>query len=143
MRGVVPEPRTAVMTLVVASWKDQSGTLQTVPARMEDKSAGGACIRIKTPIEVGSTLRIQWRFEQFSGVTRYCRTQGGEYLVGIQRHATGDPAPSQAVCEDVQPPEPAPSSDPPVSTAQIETPRQPPESKTNDVPSADQRVEST
>ena len=72
----MPEFRMAVMTLVEASWEDQNGALRTVSARMEDKSAGGACIRINTPIEVGSRLKIQWRFEQFSGTARYCRSEG-------------------------------------------------------------------
>ncbi len=76
------------MTLVEASWQDPSGALQTAPARMEDKSAGGACIRIKIPILVGAKLTIQWRFEQFSGTAKYCRGDGRDYLVGIQRDTT-------------------------------------------------------
>ncbi len=56
-----------------------------VPAHMEDKSGGGACIRLRIPIEVGTKLRIAWRWEKFSGVTKYCRREGGEYYVGIQR----------------------------------------------------------
>jgi len=67
MSPVVPELRTPVMTLVDASWEDPNGISQTVTARMEDKSAGGACIRLKTPIRVGSKLNIQWRFDRFSG----------------------------------------------------------------------------
>jgi hypothetical protein len=58
---------------------------------MEDKSAGGACIRVKTPIRVGAKLTIQWRFEQFSGTAKYCRGEGREYLVGIQRDSTTNP----------------------------------------------------
>lgn len=82
------EYRTAVMTWVEASWENPSGSLQTIPARMEDKSPSGACIRVKQPIDVGSKLKIQWRFDQFSGITKYCRSDGYEYLVGIQRDAT-------------------------------------------------------
>jgi hypothetical protein len=55
----MPEFRTPVMTWVEASWEDSSGVLQTVPARMEDKSTGGACIRIKIPIAVGAKLKVQ------------------------------------------------------------------------------------
>ena len=73
------------MIVVEVSWVDQRGTLQSVRARMENKSAGGACIRIRTPIEVGSKLKIRWRWEQFSGVAKYCLSDGMEYLVGIQR----------------------------------------------------------
>lgn len=85
MSQIMPEPRTPVMIQVEATWEDQNGALQGIRARMEDKSSGGACIRVKTPIEPGSKLRIQWRFEQFSGVVKYCRSEGREYLVGIQR----------------------------------------------------------
>ena len=84
----MPEPRTPVMIQVEATWEDQNGALQGIRARMEDKSTGGACIRVKTPIEPGSKLRIQWRFEQFSGIVKYCRSEGREYLVGIQRDTT-------------------------------------------------------
>jgi hypothetical protein len=87
MSSAAREYRTAVMTWVEASWEDPGGTLQAVHARMEDKSPSGACIRVKRPIGVGSKLKIQWRFEQFSGITKYCRSEGQEYLVGMQREA--------------------------------------------------------
>src|SRR5271170_1562764 len=93
----MPEFRMPVMTLVEASWEDPSGASRTAAARMEDRSTGGACIRIKTPIGVGSKVRIQWRFEQFSGIAKYCRSEGREYRVGIQRDTTKDPIPSQPV----------------------------------------------
>jgi hypothetical protein len=88
MTGVRREPRIAVMILVEASWQEPSGMLLTVPARMEDKSANGACIRLRRKIGVGARLQIQCRREQFSGTARYCRNVGMDYLVGIQR----DPA---------------------------------------------------
>jgi hypothetical protein len=49
MRDATPEPRTAVMILVEASWEDQSGTLRRERARMENTSNSGACIRVKKP----------------------------------------------------------------------------------------------
>ena len=85
MNQILPEPRALVMIQVEASWEEPSGAWQTIRARMEDKSGGGARIRVKTAIGVGSKLRIQWRFEQFSGVVKYCRAEGREFLVGIQR----------------------------------------------------------
>jgi hypothetical protein len=88
MSGAMPEPRTAVKILVEASWKDEKGALQTVPAWMENKSAGGACIRLKTQIGVGSNLSIQGRWEQISGTAKYCCSSGKAYLVGIQRDTT-------------------------------------------------------
>ncbi len=81
----MPELRTPVMILVEASWEDARGVLQSTRARMEDKSAGGACIRFKSPIAPGTKLRVQWRFEQFSGTVKYCRSEGREFVAGIQR----------------------------------------------------------
>ena len=93
----MPELRTPVMTLVEASWEDSDGVSQKISARMEDKSVGGACIRVKTPIRVGSKLRIQWRFDQFTGAVRYCRGEGREYDVGIQRDSTETSLPNRAL----------------------------------------------
>jgi hypothetical protein len=87
MRDATPEPRTAVMILVEASWEDQSGTLRRECARMENTSNSGACIRVKKPIDVRAKLRVQWRWEEFSGAARYYRKEGIDYLVGIQRDA--------------------------------------------------------
>jgi hypothetical protein len=95
MGTAMRELRTAVMILVQVSWQTPAGDMEAVPARMEDKSANGACIRIKTPIAVGTRLRIQWRFEQFSGTCKYCRNEGREYLVGIQRESVTEPRPMQ------------------------------------------------
>lgn len=119
----MPECRTPVMTMVEASWVDQSGALRTVPARMEDKSPGGACIRVKLPISVGSKLRIQWRFEQFSGTAKYCRSEGREYLVGIQRDTAKNPVPVEPVSAKASTPEAE-------SVAKVR------ESKPNEIPAA-------
>ena len=90
-----PELRTPVMTQVEASFEDPTGVWQTVTARMEDKSAGGACVRFKTPIRIGVKVKIQWRFDQFVGTAKYCRSEGREYLVGIQRDAVQSHSPSR------------------------------------------------
>lgn len=84
----MPEPRSAVMILVDASWEGPTGTTQTARARIEYRSANGACIRIEKRIAVGARLSPQWRWEKFSGVARYCRREGHEYLVGVQREAS-------------------------------------------------------
>ena len=90
----MPEPRSLVMTVVEVSWEDPEGTLQTVPARMEDRSASGACIRINARIVVGSKLQLQSHWEQFSGTAKYCRSEGTEFVVGIQRDAAQSPIPA-------------------------------------------------
>jgi len=85
MNEGTPEPRMPVMIVVEVSWADQSGALQRSRARMENKSLSGACIRLKPQIQVGTKLRVQWRWEEFTGVARYCRNDGREHVVGIQR----------------------------------------------------------
>jgi hypothetical protein len=112
------EPRTLVMTIVEVSWEDASGTLRIVPGRLEDKSAGGACIWVKTPITIGSRLRVQWRFEQFSGIAKYCRSEGTEYRVGIQRDEKYTPIPIRPAANATRE---ARGSDLPVTTAQTES----------------------
>jgi hypothetical protein len=135
------EPRAAVMILVEASWRDQSGAVQAVPARMENKSAGGACIRVKTPIGVGSMLKVQGHREQFSGIAKYCRGEGKEYLVGIQRNTAKSPVLDQPGPTDVPVPEGPRSSDDPVSTAKIQSPPKQQESKPSEIPAAERKVE--
>jgi hypothetical protein len=79
------ELRTAVMIRVEASWEESGGGLRTIVARMEDRSLSGACIRTGIPIHVGTRVRVHWRFDQFSGVSKYCRVDGFEYVVGLLR----------------------------------------------------------
>jgi hypothetical protein len=136
------EPRTAVMISVEASWLDQSGTLQAVPARMEDKSSGGACIRVKTRIVVGSKLRIKWRWEQFAGIAKSCRSEGQEFLVGIQRDTTPSPILNRPVPAHVSLQEGVRKSDPEVSTAKIQSLPKRKESKPSEIPVAKRNVES-
>jgi hypothetical protein len=138
---VMTEFRKPVMTLVEASWEDPGGTLQTVSACMENKSVGGACIRVKTPIVAGSKLRIQWHYEQFSGTVRYCRAEGREYRVGIQRDTTKSPTPNRPGPTDVPSQKRVRGGDPLVSTAKPQSAlRQ--ESQPNEVPTVEQKVES-
>ncbi len=101
MRRALPEPRTAVMILAEASWEDPSGALQAAPAWIENKSVGGACVRLKIPIGVGSKLNVQGRWEQISGTAKYCRSVGGSYLIGIQRDSTANFVPEQPVLASV------------------------------------------
>jgi len=110
------------MTRVEASWQDEAGTLRTVPACMEVKSVGGACIRVQKPIGVGSKLSIRWRFETFTGTARNCRGEGQDYLVGIQRDgpeaAVVNPPVLPTIALPIAPSaEPVRSIDPPLSPA--------------------------
>src|SRR5271154_758789 len=131
MSQALPEPRTAVMIVVEASWADQNGVPQAVSACVEDKSAGGACIRTKTPIGVGSKLRVQGRWEQITGVAKYCRRAGNEYFVGIQREPAknlilAQPIPAEAPIREVV------KNGPPLAPAAQIQPPEPQKSKTED-----------
>jgi hypothetical protein len=103
MKDAAPEPRTPVMIMVDASWQDQNGTAQAARARNENKSPGGACIRLNKRIFVGTHLRIEGQWEKFSGEARYCRKDGRDYLVGIQKHKAQWPAATRVVGEPATP----------------------------------------
>ena len=137
----MPEFRMPVMTLVEASWEDQSGASRTTAARMEDRSPGGACIRIKTPIGVGSKVRIQWRFEQFSGTAKYCRGEGREYVVGIQRDTAENLIPSQPGLAGVPAPKSVVANVATASTVKAENLPKLQESKPNEIPLVAVKVE--
>jgi hypothetical protein len=110
------------MTMVEASWQNEAGMLLTVPARMELKSANGACIRVKTPISVGSKLSIQWRFDRFTGIARNIRTEGKDYLIGIQRDGTNTPVSTPIVTSAAPATSPLPAITAPAAS-NIEVPK--------------------
>jgi hypothetical protein len=83
------------MIVADAWWEGPDGSLQKGSARIVNKSLSGACVRVKTRIDVGSKLRIQSRWDEFSGSARYCRSDGQEYLVGIQRETGENTIPKQ------------------------------------------------
>jgi hypothetical protein len=56
---------------------------------LEDTSASGACVRMRTPVHVGARVTIKWHREQFSAIAKNCRSEGKEYLVGMRRE--GEP----------------------------------------------------
>jgi hypothetical protein len=111
------EPRTAMWAVAEVSWEDPTGRPYCAAATLEDTSPSGACIRVKTAIAVGSTLRVKWHREQFSGVARNCRLDGKEFLLGIQRE------PTEPRIQATPPPQPGKTAEPatePASTKQTE-----------------------
>ncbi|MFZ3216619.1 MAG: hypothetical protein WA192_11215 [Candidatus Acidiferrales bacterium] len=86
---ILGEPRRAMMALARVSWQDQDGTLHTFPARIEDVSPSGACLRTKFPIEPGSSIHVTWCRDEFSAITKWCRLDDLDYLVGMQRDRIG------------------------------------------------------
>src|SRR5271154_1695795 len=83
-RGV-GEPRKAMMAVAKVTWEDQDETVHTAPARIEDTSPSGACFRVKVPIEAGTKVHVSWCRDEFSGTTRWCRVEDGEFVVGVRR----------------------------------------------------------
>jgi hypothetical protein len=80
----MPDRRSPVMIMADAWWEAPNGSLQKARVRIVNKSVSGACIWSKGTIDVGARLRIQSRWDEFSGVAKYCRSDGTEYLIGIQ-----------------------------------------------------------
>jgi hypothetical protein len=85
MREKRAEPRAGIMARIEALWEDEDGTPRVTPARLEDKSEAGACIRIREPIGVGTTLTVQWPNGDIVGKVMYCNRHGEEYVLGILR----------------------------------------------------------
>jgi hypothetical protein len=83
-RGAL-EPRRAMMAVAKVTWEDEDETVHTAPATIEDTSPSGACFRLKIPIRPGSRVELSWCRDDFSGMTKWCREDQGEYLVGMQR----------------------------------------------------------
>src|ERR1700733_5574046 len=124
-KRMVPEFRKPVMTMVEAAWRDTDGISRTIAARMEDKSRGGVCIRIKTRLAVGSELRIQWPQHHFFGRVRYCRSDGMDFLAGIQRHASEDALPNDAGPAGIPQQKTSRSKDPLIPAIQAQATRVP------------------
>jgi hypothetical protein len=96
MDGRYIEPRKVMWAVAEITVEDDNGTSFRVPAILEDTSMSGACIRIKRPLAVGSRLTIKWHREQFPAITRNCRKEGGEFLLGVRREAEGASATKSA-----------------------------------------------
>ena len=76
------------MIVVEAHWQDQSGTMHSTRARMENKSVSGACIRLPKFLAVGTKVRLEAHWEKFTGEVRYCRKDGKDFLAGLRRDKT-------------------------------------------------------
>jgi len=116
MDGRDIEPRTAIWAVAEVSWEDKSGASNHAPATLEDTSPSGACLRVKTPITVGSELTVKWHREQFSAIARNCRRDGGDFLLGVHRQTSAPRAQSASAKQEAKqnkaaatasPPEPA------------------------------------
>jgi len=109
------------MAVATVVWEDQGGASRQSAVKIEDTSRSGACLRIATPIRVGTKLAVDWREGRFSCVARYCRPDGEEYSVGVQRDVPAVAAtakttvPTVVIANVIQPPpstpvQPAPAA---------------------------------
>jgi hypothetical protein len=85
MDGRYIEPRAVMWAVAEVTWQDSAGTPHRAPATIVDRSPSGACLRVKRPFTVGSKVTIKWHREQFSAVTRNCRSEGWDFLLGVMR----------------------------------------------------------
>ncbi len=99
------------MEVVELSWEDQTGTAHHSPARIEDRSPSGACIRLKSFIGVGSGVQVQSYREKFLGVATYCRVDAGEHVIGVRRNATASSTATSSTAKTDRPTN-VPSSEP-------------------------------
>jgi hypothetical protein len=82
-----------MMAVAKVSWEDRDETVHTAPAKIEDTSPSGACLRLKVPIEAGTRIHVSWCRDDFSGTAKWCRADDGEYVVGMRRDQIARPAP--------------------------------------------------
>jgi lambda repressor-like predicted transcriptional regulator len=134
------EFRKPVLTRIDVSWEDAGGTWRTTTARMEDRSSGGACIRVKAPIPPGSKVRIQSRQDDFAGETRHCRAEGADFLIGIQRDVAEAPHSNRSISH-VPPQKNVGTGRQAVSTVlgSRQTPPERQENEPSEVPAVDQK----
>ena len=85
MDGRYVEPRKVMWAVAEVSWLDGTGMSFRAPATLEDTSPSGACLRVGQPFAVGSRVTIKWYREQFEAVAKNCRSDGRDFLLGVQR----------------------------------------------------------
>lgn len=79
------ESRIPLMARVDVLWADADGTPRIAPAILEDKSASGLSVRLKTSIRVGAHVTVRWASEQVSGAITNSRRDRAEYVIGVKR----------------------------------------------------------
>jgi hypothetical protein len=94
------------MILAEVSWEDQRGTLHEARATIQDLSRSGAYIRVKSPIAVGSRLKIKSYRDQFSGIAKNCRPDGKDFVVGLLKQSALPDGPPAATAKSVSAPAP-------------------------------------
>src|SRR5579872_885340 len=85
MDGREVEPRIVMWAVADVCWLDSAGEAVHSAATLEDTSRSGACLRMRSPVQIGSHLTVKWHREQFSAIARNCRRDGREFLLGVHR----------------------------------------------------------
>lgn len=93
MGEVSYEPRTVMWARAEVYWQDEAGSPCVSAAVIEDTSASGACIRLRTPVRIGSQINVKWHRGEFSAVARNCRRDGVDFLLGVRREPHVNEAP--------------------------------------------------
>ena len=81
------EPRKSFMCRITVEWEDETGSPQSQPGMLEDRSRSGAGISVYAPIPVGARVKIKGPRVDLSGTVRYCKGKNIRYLVGIKYDA--------------------------------------------------------
>ena len=92
MSEATPEPRIAALIVADALWEDQAGTPVTACVRMVNKSASVACIQSKLRPAVGAKIRVQSRWDDFTGIVKYCKPARRQSAAGSNRFLQSDAA---------------------------------------------------
>jgi hypothetical protein len=79
------EIRKALAARVKFTWTNPKGSLQVSPAMLEDHSFSGASMRIRHPMAAGARVDVQWYSRSFSGIVRFCKRSGMDYILGIKK----------------------------------------------------------
>jgi hypothetical protein len=74
------------MARVDVLWTDETGTPRVAPAKLDDKSESGMCVRLKDAIGIGTHITVKRGSDQVSGTVANCRFENGQYVVGVKRN---------------------------------------------------------
>jgi hypothetical protein len=84
MRSGRQEDRELCADLVKVQWKEDSGSVHTEWAILEDISASGACLEIEEPVPPDTIVKIEFPNDRCTARVKYCKFVKINYLLGIQ-----------------------------------------------------------
>jgi hypothetical protein len=84
MHGRRKTPRNLCADLLKIRWKDKNGAAHHEYAALEDISEGGICLQLESEIAPGTQIAILYPRGRYEGVVKYCRSDAGYHLLGVQ-----------------------------------------------------------